>query len=109
MSNITLQKKATRQKILIVDDKRANLFALEKILKDADADVIQAIDGQNALEQVLNYTFALIILDVRMPGMDGYEVAKYLRGDNNTKHIPIIFVTAEYPDEEHIFKGYNVG
>jgi len=109
MSQAAILEKRQRQKILIVDDKEANLFALEKILKEIDADVIRAIDGQSALAQVLDHNFALILLDVRMPGMDGYEVAECLNGDSSTKAIPIIFVTAEYPDEAHIFKGYEVG
>jgi PAS domain S-box-containing protein len=104
-----MNRSHAHQKILIVDDQKANLFALEKILKDVDAEIIQAIDGQTALTQVLDHKFALIILDVRMPGMDGYEVAGHLQGDRSTSRIPIIFVTAEYPDKEHMFKGYEVG
>jgi len=67
MSNTTKQTPTARQKILIVDDKKENLFALEKILTHADADVVQALDGQTALAQVLENDFALIVLDVRMP------------------------------------------
>ena len=109
MSNPAGEKKAARQKILIVDDREENLFVLEKLLKDAPADILRALDGQTALAQVLDHDFSLIILDVRMPGMNGYEVAEHLKGDDQTKHIPIIFVTAEYPDEEHIFRGYKSG
>jgi PAS domain S-box-containing protein len=109
MSQTAILEQRQRQKILIVDDKEANLFALEKILKEVDVDVIRSIDGQSALAQVLDHNFALILLDVRMPGMDGYEVAECLNGDSSTKAIPIIFVTAEYPDEAHMFKGYEVG
>ena len=109
MNNSNEDEKLARQKILIVDDKEANLFALEKILKNIDADVVQADCGNSALAEVLTHEFSLILLDVRMPGMDGYEVAKHLQGDRQTKNIPIIFVTAEYPDEEHVFRGYDVG
>ena len=109
MSNPAGEKKAARQKILIVDDREENLFVLEKLLKDAPADILRALDGQTALAQVLDHDFSLIILDVRMPGMNGYEVAEHLKGDDQTKHIPIIFVTAEYPDEEHIVRGYKSG
>jgi DNA-binding response OmpR family regulator len=98
-----------RQKILIVDDKEANLAALESTLKKVDADVFRALSGQEALAQVLDHDFAIIILDVRMPVMDGYEVAGYLKADQATKNIPVIFVSAEYPDEEHIFKGFDAG
>jgi CheY-like chemotaxis protein len=64
-----------RQRILIVDDKASNLFALENVLREVDADVVRADSGQKALAKVLEQSFALIILDVRMPGMDGFEVA----------------------------------
>jgi PAS domain S-box-containing protein len=98
-----------RQRILIVDDKASNLFALENVLREVDADVVRADSGQKALAKVLEQSFALIILDVRMPGMDGFEVAEHLKGDPETRQIPIIFLTAEYPDQEHIFKGYETG
>lgn len=98
-----------KQKILIVDDKRENLVALRRILKDVDAEVVEATSGNQALAATLNNHFAVAILDVMMPGMDGYELAEHLRDDDNTKVIPIVFVTASYYDELHMFKGYEAG
>jgi len=98
-----------KQKILIVDDKEANLVALEKVLRTVDAEVIKACSGNEALKAALNHDFALVIQDVQMPGMDGYEIAGHLRGDDKTKAIPIVFVTASYADEQHMFEGYEAG
>ncbi|MBT7260060.1 MAG: response regulator, partial [Desulfobacula sp.] len=85
-----------RQKILIVDDKEDNLFSLEQILKEADADIIRAQNGNEALAASLNHEFALALLDVQMPAMDGYELAEWLRSETKTKELPIIFVSAVY-------------
>ncbi|WP_213184144.1 response regulator [Desulfosarcina cetonica] len=98
-----------KQKILIVDDKKENLMALKQVLKKLDADIIEASSGNQALAATLDHRFAVAILDVMMPGMDGYELAEFLRGDDNTRVIPIIFVTASFADERHIFKGYEAG
>jgi len=96
-------------RILIVDDRPANLVALEEILADTGVVILRANSGQEALELTLRHDFALVILDVQMPEMDGYEVAKLLRGDPNTAQMPIIFVSAAYADEQHQFDGYDVG
>jgi len=98
-----------RQKILIVDDKEANLYALEKVLENVDAQIIRATSGNDAFIACLHHEFALGILDVQMPGMDGYELAEHLRADENTLQLPIIFLTAVYSDEHHVFKGYRAG
>ena len=95
--------------ILIVDDKPKNLFALEAILKEVPAVVVCASSGDEALALTLQYDFALAILDVQMPDMDGYELASYLLDDPNTSRIPIIFLSAAYSDEHHTFKGYEKG
>ncbi len=95
--------------ILIVDDKKQNLFALERTLRKVPAKVVQASSGDEALALTLQYDFALAILDVQMPGMDGYELAEMLLGDPATSRIPIIFVTAAYSDEQHRFQGYRSG
>ena len=97
------------QKILIVDDKEENLFALESILKDKNVDILKATNGNDALVQVLNNDIALAILDVQMPDMDGYELAAFVRGDRKNEHLPIIFLSAVYSDDYHIFKGYESG
>jgi signal transduction histidine kinase/DNA-binding response OmpR family regulator len=95
--------------ILIVDDKPQNLFALETILSEVPAKIIKANSGEEALTHTLNYDFALAILDVQMPEMDGYELASYLLDDPVTARTPIIFLSAAYSDEQHSFKGYEQG
>jgi PAS domain S-box-containing protein len=95
--------------ILIVDDKEKNLFALERTLREVPARVVKATNGEEALAHCLNHDFSLAILDVQMPGMDGYELAEMMLGDPHTSRIPIIFVTAAYSDEQHLFKGYEAG
>ncbi len=98
-----------KQKILIVDDRPENLLACEKILSEVDAEIIKAADGNEALKATLHHDFALAILDVQMPKMDGYELAELMRHDEKTRQIPIIFLSAVYTDEPHIFKGYESG
>ena len=96
-------------KLLLVDDKEANLFALDKILNKLDVELFKAQSGSKALELTLCHDFALILLDVQMPGMNGYEVAQILRSEERTRHIPIIFVTAIDRDERFELKGYETG
>ncbi len=98
-----------KQKILIVDDKEENLFALEKVFNEIDAELIQATSGNDALVAVLNHDFAVAILDVQMPEMDGYELAELIRRNEPTKDLPIIFISAVHTDDFHIFKGYETG
>ncbi|MBF0204218.1 MAG: response regulator [Desulfamplus sp.] len=98
-----------KPKILIVDDIPENLFVLEKILNKLDAQVIRAASGNEALTQILDHDFALIILDVQMPDMDGYEVAEILKYNEKTENIPIIFVTAIDRDDAKEIKGYGTG
>jgi two-component system cell cycle response regulator len=96
-------------KILIVDDRIENLVALEKSLADLDAEVIKATSGEKALAALLEHAVALILLDVQMPDMDGLETASLIRGNEETRHIPIIFVTAISKDQKHVFSGYASG
>lgn len=98
-----------RPKILIVDDVPANLLALRKLLAKTEAEVIGASSGNEALSMALDHDFALILLDVQMPEMDGYEVAEWLQSEEKTRHVPIIFVTAAYNDDVHKISGYQVG
>jgi signal transduction histidine kinase len=98
-----------RQEILIVDDRPENLMALERTLVGVDVALHRATTGEAALAATLERDFALAILDVQMPGMDGFELAELLRGDPKTKHMPIIFLTAASWEEEQIFKGYESG
>jgi signal transduction histidine kinase/CheY-like chemotaxis protein len=96
-------------KVLIVDDKQSNLFALENVLKRLDVEIVKASTGDEALRATLNDDFALAIVDVQMPVMDGYELAKLLRSDERTRSIPIIFLSAVYSEDTYVFKGYEAG
>ncbi|MCP3924385.1 MAG: diguanylate cyclase [Desulfobacterales bacterium] len=93
--------------VLIVDDRPENLYTLEVILKGTK--IIKAGSGKEALLKVLNHEIALILLDVQMPEMDGYEVATLLRSNADTCHIPIIFITAISKEKQNIFQGYDSG
>ena len=95
--------------ILIVDDKLANLVSLEKVLDELDVDFIRALSGNEALKLSLHHEFALAIIDVQMPEMDGYELVELLRNAKRTKYLPIIFVSAIYSDEFYIRKGIDAG
>ena len=100
---------ARKQKILIVDDKPANLFSLAQILKEVDAEIIQCTNGNDALIASLQHDFVLALLDVQMPDMDGYELAAFLRSEEKTRELHIIFISAIYSSEFHVFKGYEAG
>ncbi len=98
-----------KTKILIVDDLPQNLISLEALLQTPDRNIVQATSGNDALKIILDHDFALILLDVQMPGMDGFETAELIRKGNRFKHIPIIFVTAISKEQKHMFKGYETG
>jgi DNA-binding response OmpR family regulator len=98
-----------KPKILIVDDKPQNLFALNQILQKIPVEVVQSTLGNEALGLALENEFALAIVDVQMPEMDGYELVELLRGNVATASLPIIFVSAIYSDEYHHRKGYDSG
>ena len=100
---------APPQTILIVDDRPENLFALERVLAPMEARTIAAGSGNDALKATLHHDFALAILDVQMPEMDGYELAELLRGAEATRGLPLIFLTAVHSDEQHVFRGYEAG
>ncbi len=95
--------------ILIVDDRPENLYALEVLLDSPEINTIRAESGNEALTRILEYDFALVLLDVQMPGMDGFETAELMRANSLTKHIPIIFVTAISKEQKHVFRGYDAG
>jgi len=80
--------------ILIVDDQSENLAALEAIIDSPELNIVRATSGPEALSFLLNNDYALIFLDVQMPGMDGFETAKFIKSNKKSKHIPIIFVTS---------------
>ena len=96
-------------KILIVDDKPQNLYALEKTLQKLDVEILKASSGNEALNLTLKNEFSVAVVDVQMPEMDGYELVELLRGNPDTAHLPIIFVSAIYSDEYHHRKGYDAG
>ncbi|MBN2010244.1 response regulator [candidate division KSB1 bacterium] len=98
-----------KAKVLIVDDRMDNLFSLESILESLSVIIIKAMSGNEALAKLLEHDIAVVLLDVQMPEMDGFEVARLMRGSERTKRIPIIFVTAINKDSKHIFKGYESG
>lgn len=95
--------------ILIVDDKKENHLVMESVLTDKELNLVKALSGEEALKLCLSHSFAVILMDVQMPGMDGFEAASLLRSIEKTKHIPIIFVTAISKEQKSIFKGYEVG
>ena len=95
--------------ILLVDDRPENLLALEAIIERDEYNLIKAHSGEEALKYLLKYDFAVILLDVQMPGMDGFSTAKIIKAREKTKNIPIIFITANNLDSEHVFMGYSVG
>ncbi|MFL5813508.1 MAG: ATP-binding protein [Bdellovibrionia bacterium] len=95
--------------ILIVDDRPENIHALKAILDDPSYRLMTASDGNEALSRVLKHDFALILLDVFMAGIDGFEVASLIKGRKKSRHIPIIFLTAMVKDIDHIFKAYSIG
>ncbi|WP_234052832.1 MULTISPECIES: diguanylate cyclase domain-containing protein [unclassified Xanthobacter] len=98
-----------RPKILVVDDVAANLAGMRRLLAAVDADIYEAKSGNEALALCLDHRFALILLDVQMPDMDGFEVASLLNNDPATCDIPIVFVTAAYLDDINRLKGYTFG
>ncbi len=97
-----------RARVLVVDDDERNLLAIETVLEDL-ADVVTAPSGEEALRHLLRGEFAVILLDVYMPGMDGYELAGIIRGRDQTKRIPIVFLSAVNKETEHLMRGYSMG
>lgn len=95
--------------ILAVDDRPENILSLEAMLDDPDLNIISASSGNEALALLLQHDCALVLLDVQMPGMNGFEVAELMRASKKTREIPIIFITAISKEREHIFKGYESG
>jgi two-component system, sensor histidine kinase len=98
-----------KPKILIVDDLPENLLALEKLLEDFDVEFVRALSGNEGLIKALKDDFALAIIDVQMPGMDGFEMVSILHESRKTRHIPVIFVSAIYRKTDHIVRGIESG
>ena len=96
-------------KALLVDDRRENLLALEAILQGLPVQPVGANSGEEALKHLLVDDFALILLDVQMPEMDGFETARHIKRRERTRHVPIIFLTAADRDAQLALRGYAVG
>jgi PAS domain S-box-containing protein len=97
-----------RARVLLVDDDERNLLALQTVLEDL-GEVVLARSGEEALRHLLKGEFAVILLDVYMPGMDGYETAQIIRSREQTKSIPIVFLSAVNKEAEHLLRGYSMG
>jgi PAS domain S-box-containing protein len=95
--------------VLLVDDRSENLLALEAVLEPLPCRCVSVTSGEDALKALLQDEFACVLLDVQMPGMDGFETAQLIKGRERTRSVPIIFVTAISKDREHVFHGYSSG
>jgi signal transduction histidine kinase len=102
-------KSEVLSKVLIVDDLADNLQALDALIRDEQRIIFHASSGEQALQLLLEHEFALAILDVQMPGMDGFELAELMRGTERTRHIPIVFTSAAGREQNYAFKGYESG
>ncbi len=100
---------ASGARVLIVDDDERNAFAAVQALEGLGHELVVASSGKEALRKLLEGEFAVILLDLHMPEMDGYETARFIGGHPRTKHIPIVFVTAVFRDEAHLFQAYTAG
>src|SRR4051812_47301600 len=98
-----------RTRILIVDDDERNAFAAIQALESLGQELVVARSGEEALRHLLVEDFAVILLDLHMPGMDGYETAELIRQRRRNRDVPIVFLTAVFRDEAHIFKAYSAG
>ncbi|WP_166037421.1 response regulator [Sphingosinicella sp. YJ22] len=104
----TAEAASARARVLVVDDDERNLLAIRTVLEEV-AEVVVASSGEEALRHLLKGEFAVILLDVYMPGMDGYETAQMVRSREQTKRIPIVFLSAVNKDMEHLLRGYSMG
>jgi len=109
-ANVKREEALTREKvkILLVDDNPDNLVSIEAALEALNEDLVSARSGTEALRYLLENDFAAILLDVKMPEMDGFEAAELIRSRKRSQHTPILFLTA-YRNEEHLFRGYDLG
>jgi signal transduction histidine kinase len=98
-----------RHKILVVDDRRQNLIAADAALDGLGASIVTVQSGQEALKRLLEADYSLVLLDVQMPGMDGYETARFIRARPRTAHVPIIFLTAHEAESKNVLRAYELG
>lgn len=103
------QLQAPTVKILVVDDEPLNLTVLEAVFQDSGYSLIHASSGAEALMALMNHEFAVLVLDVSMPDMTGFELAQLIKQRRKTAHVPIIFLTAYYNDDQHVVEGYGSG
>src|SRR5882757_9188893 len=96
-------------KILLVDDEPRNLDALESILETSDCSFVRAESAEQALLALLHHEFAAIVLDIKMPGTSGVELARLIKQRKRTQHVPILFLTAHMLDERDVLEAYGVG
>ncbi|HET9750620.1 MAG TPA: response regulator [Casimicrobiaceae bacterium] len=109
MNDSTANAGMERANILVVDDRPDKLLVYQTMLEDLGQNVLTATSGDEALKQVLEHDFALILLDVNMPGLDGLETAALIRGRKKSAHTPIMLITSDYGDEPRIRKAYSLG
>src|SRR5438874_10064835 len=98
-----------RARVLLVDDQAANLLALEAILGELGQDLVRAASGEEALRAMLDQDFAVVLLDVQMRGLDGFETARLIRGRERSRRTPIIFLTAHESDQFPVSEAYQLG
>src|ERR1043166_1960284 len=108
-SEMEMNEDEAKANILLVDDRPDKLLALQAVLRDLNQNIVVAKSGKEALRHLLQTEFAVILLDVSMPGMDGFETAALIRKRPATEHTPIIFVTSMNSSENHIARGYQIG
>lgn len=104
-----MEHQSEKFNILIVDDRKENLITLKSIIDRPELNIIEALSGNEALAAMLEYDISLVLMDVQMPGMDGFETAELMRCSERTRSIPIIFITATLTQPKQIFKGYESG
>src|SRR5215213_1644038 len=104
-----LMTSESKANVLLVDDRPENLLAMQTILEDLGQNLVCAASGHEALRFLLTEDVALILLDVQMPGLNGFDFAELVRERERTQHTPIIFVSATSRDEQYVFKGYSLG
>jgi CheY-like chemotaxis protein len=95
--------------LLLVDDHPENLLALEELLRALNLNVVKAASGAEALRHLLEQDFAVVVLDVEMPGIDGLETAVLIHQREKTRHLPVLFTTAHQQTSKHVLQGYAVG
>src|SRR5438105_3982226 len=108
-NTVPIAAQQAKVNILLVDDRADKLLAIEAILSSLGENLVKARSGKDALRQLLHQDFAVILLDVSMPGMDGFETASLIRQRSTSEHTPIIFITSINTSDNHVAQGYSLG